>query len=165
MRLYSWNYLHLQASPLFNYALIPAIVPFFSGNILFGLAYFPPSIIRSMDYNPIYAQLMSVRPYATTFVVSDAIAFLGDRWGESGYSLIFSGIIAMVGYILLLTSNHTSVLYGSNFLQTMGAFTSASAVSTWNVNNVQPNYKHSTAVGLGLAMANFGGRSLNIDIK
>ena len=39
----------------------------------------------------------------------------------------------------------------------MGAFTFASAVGTWNVNNVQPHYKRSTAVGLGLVMANFGG--------
>ena len=39
----------------------------------------------------------------------------------------------------------------------MGAFTYASAVGTQNVNNVQPHYKRSTAVHLGLAMANFGG--------
>ena len=133
------------------------MVFFFSGNILFGLDYFAPTIIRSMGYSPTHTQLMSVPPYATTFVVSVAIAFLGDRWGQRGYSLVFSGVIAMVGYILFLTSTHTSVLYGSIFLQTMGAFTSASAVGTWNVNNVQPHYKRSTAVGPGLALANFGG--------
>jgi len=110
-----------------------------------------------MGYSPVHTQLMSVPPYATTFVVSVAIAFLADRWGQRGYGLFVSGILAMVGYILFLTSTHTSVLYGSIFLQTMGAFTSASAVGTWNVNNVQPHYKRSTAVGFGLAMANFGG--------
>jgi len=110
-----------------------------------------------MGYSPVHTQLMSVPPYATTFVVSIAIAFLADRWGQRGYGLFASGILAMAGYILFLTSTHTSVLYGSIFLQTMGAFTSASAVSAWNVNNVQPHYKRSTAVGFGLAMANFGG--------
>jgi MFS family permease len=110
-----------------------------------------------MGYSPVHTQLMSVPPYATTFVVSVAIAFLADRWGQRGYGLLLSGILAMAGYILFLTATHTSVLYGSIFLQTMGAFTSASAVGTWNVNNVQPYYKRSTAVGFGLAMANFGG--------
>jgi len=149
--------LNLRGTPPFNQVLILAIVFFFSGNILFGLAYFAPTIIRSMGYSPVRTQLMSVPPYATTFVVSVAIAFLADRWGQRGYGLFFSGILAMAGYILFLTSTQTSVLYGSLFLQTMGAFTSASAVGTWNVNNVQPHYKRSSAVGLGLAMANFGG--------
>jgi MFS family permease len=110
-----------------------------------------------MGYSAVHTQLMSVPPYATTFVVSIAIAFLADRWGQRGYTLFVAGIFAMTGYILFLTSSHTSVLYGSIFLQTMGAFTSASAGVTWSVNNVQPHYKRSTAVGFGLAMANFGG--------
>ena len=104
-----------------------------------------------MGYSPIRTQLMSVPPYAATFVMSVAIAFLGDRWGQRGYGLFFSGILAMVGYI---TSTTTSVLYGSIFLQTMGAFTCASAVGTWNINDVQRHYKRSPAVGLGLVWPN-----------
>jgi len=125
--------------------------------MLFGLAYFAPTILRSMGYSATRTQLMSVPPYAVTFVVSVGIAILADRWGQRGYSLFLSGIFAMAGYILFLTSTHTPVLYGSIFLQTIGAFTSASAVSTWNVNNVQPHYKRSTAIGIGLVMANSGG--------
>ena len=93
--------------------------------------------------------------------MSVAIAFLGDRWGQRGYGLFFSGILAIVGYIIFLTSTNTSVLFSSIFLQTMGAFTSASAVDTWNINNVQPHYKCSTAVGHGQRW----GRSLNMDIQ
>lgn len=125
--------------------------------MLFSLAYFAPTMIRSMGYSPIRTQLMSVPPYATTFIVSVGTAILADRWGQRAYCLILSGILGMAGYTLWLTSTHTSVLYGSIFLQTMGAFASASAAGAWNVNNVQPYYKRSTAVGLGLAMANFGG--------
>ena len=125
--------------------------------MLLGLAYFTPTIIRSMGYSPIRTQLMSVPPYATTFVFSVGVAILADRWGQRGYCLFLSGAVSMAGYIIWLTSTHTSVLYGSIFLQTIGAFTAASAASAWNVNNVQPHYKRSTAVGLGLAMANFGG--------
>jgi nitrate/nitrite transporter NarK len=127
------------------------------GNLLFSLAYFGPTIIRSMGYSPIRTQLMSVPPYAASFVFSVAIAILSDRWGQRGYVVFLSGIIAMAGYITFLTSTHTSVLYGSVMVQTIGAFTAAPAGSTWNVNNVQPHYKRSAAVGFVSTMANLGG--------
>jgi len=50
--------------------------------------------------------------------------------------MLVSGALAMIGYIIFLASTRTSVLYGSLFLQTIGAFTSAAAVSTWNLNSV-----------------------------
>jgi MFS family permease len=100
---------------------------------------------------------MSIPPYAASFVFSVSIAIIADRWRQRGYVLFLAGIIAMTGYIIFLTATHTSVLYGSIFLQTMGAFTVAPAASTWIVNNVQPHYKRSAAVGFTLAMANFGG--------
>ena len=110
-----------------------------------------------MGYSPVHTQLMSAPPYATTFVCSVGIAFLSDRWGQRGYSVLISGLLAMIGYIMFLTSTTTSVLYGSIFFQTMGAFTSAPAISSWNVNNVQPHYKRSTAIALSLVTANCGG--------
>jgi MFS family permease len=130
---------------------------FFAGNMIFSLAYFAPTIIRSMGYSPIHTQLMSAPPYATTFVCSVGVSILSDRWGQRGYSILLSGVLAMIGYIIFLTSTHTSVLYGSLFLQTMGAFTSAPAIGTWIVNNVQPHYKRSTAIALGTVAANLGG--------
>jgi len=130
---------------------------FFAGNMIFSLAYFAPTIIRSMGYSAVRTQLMSVPPYVITFVCSVSIGILADRWGQRGYSMFLSGVLAMAGYILFLTSTRTSVLYGSIFLQTMGAFTSAPAIGTWNINNVQPHYKRSTAIALGLVTSNCGG--------
>ena len=125
--------------------------------MIFSLAYFAPTIIRGMGYSPVHTQLMSVPPYATTFVCSVGIAILSDRWGQRGYSVLLSGVLAMTGYIIFLFSTRTSVLYGSLFLQTIGAFTSAPAIGTWALNNVQPHYKRSTSIALGLVMANCGG--------
>ena len=130
---------------------------FFVGNMVFSLAYFAPTIIYNMGYSPVQTQLMSVPPYATTFVCSVGIAILSDRWGQRGYSILVSGIIAMVGYMIFLTSSSNPVLYGSVFLQAVGAFTATPAIGTWNVNNVQPHYKRSTAIALALGTANCGG--------
>lgn len=125
--------------------------------MIFGLAYFAPTIINSMGYSVIRTLLMSFPPSATAFIFTIVIAILSDRWGQRGYTLFLSGFLAAIGYTLFLTSTHPSVIYGSLFLQSIGAFTSAPAISTWNVNNVQPHYKRSTAIALGLAAANFGG--------
>ena len=144
-------------STLIYQVLILAIAFFFAGTMTFSLAYFSPTIIRNMGYSPINTQLMSVPPYAATFVFSVAVAILSDRWGQRGYCMLLSGALAMIGYILFLTSTHTSVLYGSIFLQTMGAFTANPVIGSWNVNNVQPHYKRSTAISFGLAIANCGG--------
>jgi predicted MFS family arabinose efflux permease len=150
--------LHLTGySALLQQVLIQSIIAFFGGNLLLGMAYFAPTIIFSMGYSPIHTQLMSVPPYAATFVISLAFAILSDRWGQRGYCLVFSGILAFAGYIIFYTSTDTAVLYGSIVLQTVGAFTAAPAATTWIVNNVQPHYKRSTAIGLVTSMANFGG--------
>ena len=130
---------------------------FFSGSRLYGLAYFIPSIIRDMGYSPVNTQLMSVPPYATTFVCSVSIAILSDRWGQRCYSILLSGALSIIGYMVFLTSTSTPILYISIVLQTMGAFTASPAINTWNVNNVQPHYKRSTAIALALALANCGG--------
>jgi len=134
-----------------------SVMFFLSGNMIFSLAYFTPTIINNMGYSPIRTQLMSVPPYATTFVCSVGVAILSDRWGQRGYSILVSGAVATVGYMVFITSTRTPVLYGSLVLQAIGSFTSVPAIGTWNVNNVEPHYKRSTSIGFSLAMANCGG--------
>jgi hypothetical protein len=138
-------------------ALVGAIIGFLNTTLHAGLAYFLPTILFSMGYSPVRTQLMSVPPYAATFVVSVCIAIFADRWGERGYSLLLSEILAVTGYAIFLTSSNTSVLYGSIFLQMIGVFTAASASAAWILNNVQPYYKRSTAIGYGSVMSILGG--------
>ena len=144
-------------SAFLHQVLILGIISFLGGTLLFGLAYFAPTIIRSMGYSAVRTQLMSVPPYVAAFVISIAVAIASDRWHQRGYGLFISTAVAMAGYIVFLTSTHTPVLYGSIFLQTVGTFTAAAAGTTWNVNNAQPYYKRSAAVGLVSSMTNFGG--------
>ncbi|KAJ3518763.1 hypothetical protein NM688_g9394 [Phlebia brevispora] len=49
-------------------ALILAFAGFFNGATLFGLAYFLPTIVASLGYTANRAQLMSVPPFAASFV-------------------------------------------------------------------------------------------------
>jgi len=152
---FQWK--HVVTAFTTPHVILVALLAFFGGNTLASLSYFVPTILRSMGYSAVRTQLMSVPPFAVTFVLSVAIAFLADRWRQRGYSLFLSGVVAVVGYSMFLTSTDIPVLYGSIFLQTLGSFTSASAATTWNVNNVQPHYKRSTSIGFESTVANFGG--------
>jgi hypothetical protein len=68
-----------------------------------------------MGYSAVRTQLMSVPPYAAAFVCAVGIGVLPDHWGQRGYSVFLFGALAMIGYMILLTSSRTPVLYGSIF--------------------------------------------------
>ncbi|CCO30344.1 putative transporter C1002,16c [Rhizoctonia solani AG-1 IB] len=137
--------------------LLLCIPLFFSGVTLFGLAFFAPSIVNSLGYSPVRTQLMTVPPYAVSFVVSLVLAYISDRYKLRGPVLFVTGIIATAGYALYLTQTNKHVLYGSLFLQIPGVYASAPTLSAWMANNALPYYKRATAVALAFVFSNLGG--------
>lgn len=59
-----------------------------------------PSIVNSLGYSTVRAQLFTVPPYACAFVVSMTLAFVSDRWRARGLVSIASAIIALAGYAM-----------------------------------------------------------------
>ncbi|CAE6353816.1 unnamed protein product [Rhizoctonia solani] len=137
--------------------LLLCIPLFFSGVTLFGLAFFAPTIVNSLGYSPIRTQLMTVPPYAVSFVVSLILAYISDRYKLRGPVLFATGIIATAGYAIYLTTTNKHILYGSLFLQIPGVYASAPTLSAWMANNAQPYYKRATAVALAFVFSNLGG--------
>jgi len=137
--------------------LILAVAFFFNGTTLFGLAYFAPSIVNSLGYSPIRTQLMTVPPYACSFVVNISTSFLSDRYRQRGIFLVLLNLLAAIGYAMFLGSEKSHVLYAALFFQVTGVYGSAPTVSTWNTNNVMPHYKRATAIAIAFTMTNLGG--------
>ncbi|KAH7341994.1 MFS general substrate transporter [Rhizoctonia solani] len=130
---------------------------FFSGVTLFGLAFFAPTIVNTLGYSPIRTQLMTVPPYAVSFVVSLILAYISDQYKLRGPVLFATGLIATAGYAIYLTTTDKHTLYGSLFLQIAGVYASAPTLSAWMANNAQPYYKRATAVALAFVFSNLGG--------
>jgi hypothetical protein len=59
--------------------------------------------------------------------------------------------------LISLASDNKRNDYGALYLQTIGSFTSATCLITWNTNNIQPHYRRATAVAISTAMGNIGG--------
>ncbi|KAL1713440.1 major facilitator superfamily domain-containing protein [Schizophyllum commune] len=134
-----------------------ALVYFFDGVILYGLAYFAPSIVQGLGYAGADAQLMTVPPFAAAFVFSLVCAFVSDHYRCRGYITIISSILCVIGFSMFLSSPHQSIQYGSLFLSISGTYTVAPTVSAWGANNVFPHTRRATAIAIGFIMSNSGG--------
>jgi len=58
---------------------------------------------------------------------------------------------------MFLGSTNNQVLYGSLFLQVIGAYTMAPLLSSWQPNNLAPYYKRVTGIAFGFISTNSGG--------
>ncbi|KAG6828233.1 hypothetical protein H0H92_008731 [Tricholoma furcatifolium] len=136
---------------------ILALIFFFDGVILYGLAYFTPTIVSSLGYTGARAQLYSVPPFAVAFAVTMVGAYLSDRFGARGLVSMFAGVLATIGFAMFLASKSLHIKYGSLFLSISGAYSAAPALSTWGANNAAPYTRRATAIAIGFIMTNSGG--------
>ncbi|KAG6819012.1 hypothetical protein H0H93_016375, partial [Arthromyces matolae] len=134
-----------------------AIIFFFDGVLVYGLAYFTPSIVASLGYINANAQLYSVPPFAVAFVVTIITSYLSDRYGARGLVSMFSGVLATIGFAMFYAAHSNHVKYGSLFLSITGAYAAAPALSTWSANNAAPYTRRATAIAIGFVMTNSGG--------
>ncbi|KAJ6457051.1 major facilitator superfamily domain-containing protein [Mycena vitilis] len=139
------------------HVLLVGVIFFFSGVVLYSLAYFTPSIVQSLGYTAAKAQLMSVPPFSVAFVLTMITAYISDRHQCRGAITIFSSVLCIVGFAMFLGSTSTRVQYGSLFLSIPGTYAMAPAISTWNANNAAPHVRRATAVAIGFIMTNSGG--------
>ncbi|PPQ95882.1 hypothetical protein CVT26_015574 [Gymnopilus dilepis] len=134
-----------------------AIAFFFDGTILYGLAYFTPSIVQGLGFTASRAQLMSVPPFAVAFVVMIFGAYISDRYRCRGFVSIFSSFLCIIGFGMFLGSAKHHIQYASLFFSITGTYLAAPTLSTWSANNATPHIRRATAIAIGFIMTNSGG--------
>ena len=101
--------------------------------------------------------MLTVPPYACSFVVSLVVAKLSDKYKQRGAFAILGSLLSAAGFALFLGTNHKHADYGALFLQIVGTFTAAPCLGTWLANNVQPHYRRATAIAVTFLATNVGG--------
>ncbi|KAJ7778828.1 major facilitator superfamily domain-containing protein [Mycena maculata] len=139
------------------HVLIVGVIFFFSGVVLYSLAYFTPSIVQTLGYTAAKAQLMSVPPFSVAFVLTMITAYISDRYHCRGAVTVFGSVLCTVGFAMFLGSKNHHVQYGSLFLSIPGTYSMAPAVSAWNANNAAPHIRRATAIAIGFILTNSGG--------
>ncbi|KAF8068065.1 major facilitator superfamily domain-containing protein [Lyophyllum atratum] len=134
-----------------------AVIFFFDGAILYGLAYFTPSIVQGLGYTAARAQLFSVPPFAVAFFVTMAAAVVSDRYHCRGFVSMFCCVLCIIGFSMYLASHSFKIKYASLFFSVTGAYCAAPSLSTWGANNAAPHTRRATAIAIGFIMTNSGG--------
>ncbi|KAF9456650.1 major facilitator superfamily domain-containing protein [Collybia nuda] len=133
-----------------------ATIFFFAGIVLGSLSYFTPSILVALGFSASRAQLMSVPPFAASFVVTVSVSLLSDKYGLRAPSAIFSSILCIIGFSMYLGSLNPRVQYGSLFFSLSGIYCSGPSLATWISNNAAPQTRRATAIAIGFIMTNVG---------
>ncbi|KAK0221314.1 major facilitator superfamily domain-containing protein [Armillaria fumosa] len=136
---------------------IISVVFFFAGTVLFGLAFFTPSIVQSLGYTAVRSQLMSVPPFATAFALSVVTAFLCDRFPVRGVVCIGTSIIALIGFTLFLILSSAHARYGGLLLSISGVYTFTPTLASWNSSNSAPHVRRATAIAIPFILSSAGG--------
>ena len=133
------------------------ITLFANGCTIYSLAYFSPTILNGLGYSGVSAQLHTVPPYVVSTAISIAVCYYSDRVSHRGLFIVGAAGISIAGYAMFLGSTDHHVLYGSLFLQVIGAYTVCPLLSSWQSNNLAPHYKRATGVAFIFIASNSGG--------
>ena len=124
---------------------------------LYSFGLFVPTIVQSLGYTAVRAQLFSVPPYAVAAVLTVVAAYASDRLKTRGPIMLAFLPLSIIGYAVIGHSDSNNVKYGMLFMMAAGLYTSVPPVLVWLSNNYSDHYSRATAIALQLAIANCGG--------
>ncbi|KAL2159025.1 hypothetical protein VTH06DRAFT_2784 [Thermothelomyces fergusii] len=127
---------------------------------LYTFSLFLPTIIRDLGYEAANAQLLTVPPYALAFITTLVVAILSERTGQRAIPLIGSSLIAIIGYIILLTNsdptNRPGVSYLGTFFAAGGIYPATALALSWPAINVSGQTKRAVANAMQISIGNLG---------
>ncbi|KAJ5589830.1 hypothetical protein N7450_003802 [Penicillium hetheringtonii] len=115
-----------------------------------SLSLFTPSITAGLGFSNLRAQLMTVPPYATAYVVTVAVAWSADYSNARGLHSTIFAFIGAVGFLAsaVLPADAYASRYGCLIVASSGAFACIPPLLGWLSSNL-----HSTgAAGLAIAL-------------
>lgn len=126
---------------------------------MYSLSMFMPSIIKGMGFTDLKAQAMSAPPYAVACLVTVGVSISADRRGERAFHVALPALLAVLGYILLVTlkDRGPAALYVSAIIAVTGAFAESPPKTSWFSNNFGGHTKRAVSLAIIIAIGNVGG--------
>ncbi|KAF8461685.1 major facilitator superfamily domain-containing protein [Kalaharituber pfeilii] len=124
---------------------------------LYSISLFLPTIVKAMGHTNNTAQLMTVPPYVAACLATIAGGWLADRSKQRGvYMILFCGV-AIVGFIMLLSSGNPAVQYVGTFFAASGIYPNVPMGVAWNGNNIGGSTKRGVGIAMHVGFGNLGG--------
>lgn len=127
--------------------------------MLYGFSTFLPTIIKGIQPHASAAlvQVYTIPCYALGAITYLAVAKLSDHQQKRGVYAVALGIVAIIGYAMLMSDSSAAVHYAGCFLVAMGLYVNVGLPLAWLPTN-NPRYgKRTIATGLQLSIGNCAG--------
>jgi sugar phosphate permease len=96
---------------------------------------FLPLMVQGMGYSGVKATLMSVPPFVVGTVGLIIIVWSSDRMKERSLHTIFGMALALIGCIVMATSDNPRLRYGFSHVCLAGAFVAGPLIAVWLAGN------------------------------
>ncbi|KXH52388.1 major facilitator superfamily transporter [Colletotrichum nymphaeae SA-01] len=100
---------------------------------------------------------MTVPPYIVACVCCISGGWLADRHKQRGIYMIFFCLVAMTGFIMLLSSQSNGVKYAGCFFAASGIYPNVPQGVAWNGNNIGGSVKRGVGIAMHVGFGNLGG--------
>jgi predicted MFS family arabinose efflux permease len=120
----------------------------------YTISLFLPTIINGLGYTAAQAQLLSIAPYGVAFITTMTVAVLSERTKRRAPFIIGCSSVAIVGYIILISSHWAGMSFAGTIIVLSGTFPATAVIVSWPANNVSGQTKRATASALQISVGN-----------
>ncbi len=87
---------------------------------LYSISLFLPTILKELGYSENESQLMTVPVYIVACVCTIGGSFASDRAGQRGLFLLGFQLVAIIGFVMLISNEIPQVQYVGTFFAASG---------------------------------------------
>ncbi|KAF3309723.1 hypothetical protein TWF173_010616 [Orbilia oligospora] len=129
-----------------------------SAVVTYALAFFLPLILRQgMGFSITESLLLTVPPYAFTFIWLYVTGWVGDRYKTRGPVIIFNCLLEIMGVILIGWSPTNASKYTGVFFCCAGASANVPIALAYQANNIRGQWKRALSSATIVIWAAIGG--------
>ncbi|KAF7298948.1 hypothetical protein MIND_00842900 [Mycena indigotica] len=124
--------------------------------VLYSLSLFLPSIIAGLGFASWEAQLMTVPPNALASLSIWATVWASSRVNLRAPFIIGAALVAIIGYIVVLTGPTPGAQYVGVHFAAAGVYTGNALLLSWPGENVSGQTKRAVAVAMQITIGDIG---------
>ncbi|KIK01867.1 hypothetical protein K443DRAFT_132091 [Laccaria amethystina LaAM-08-1] len=124
--------------------------------VLYSLSLFMPSIIARLGFQSWQAQFMTVPPNTLAAISIWTTVWLSSRFDKRAPFIIGSAGVAIIGYVILLTTTTPGAQYTGVHFAAAGIYTGNALLLSWPGENVSAQTKRAVAVAMQITIGGIG---------
>ncbi|KIM43201.1 hypothetical protein M413DRAFT_398146 [Hebeloma cylindrosporum] len=124
--------------------------------VLYSLSLFLPTIIAGLGFQSWQAQLMTVPPNSVAAISIWITVWVSSRINLRAPFIIGAAGVAIVGYIILLTTKTPGAQYVGTIFAAAGIYTGNALLLSWPGENVSAQTKRAVAVAMQITIGDIG---------